>query len=344
MMRKFIVAVLLLSLAATVSDAETREHFSVVAGGETVGHLVAIQRGNTVDIDYAVSNNGRGPKHKEHLVFGSSGLPVAWSIDGTSFMGGNVNERMSWRDGIENWASQADNGSVRSLSPKLYIANDASPWSLGLYTRIVRNTPGSSLGVLPGGNLKAQKVRHVELGAAPGKLQLDAYILSGVELTPEVLLLDDKGHLFAVLSDSLLVREGYENQYQALTELGENLTIEVLKSMQKRVAHRYDEPIRIRNVHVYDPKSQTTGEASSIVVFRGMITTVESEASGTPPPTDEVVFDAQGGTVVPGLHDMHSHNDLWSGPFYLAAGVTTTRDMGNLNSFLLDLKRRVDAG
>ena len=33
--------------------------------------------------------------------------------------------------------------------------------------------------------------------------------------------------------------------------------------------------------------------------------------------------------------DMQSHNTLWSGAFYLAAGVTTTRDMGNFNSFLL---------
>ncbi|MEH3158517.1 MAG: hypothetical protein PGN08_05990 [Sphingomonas taxi] len=47
---------------------------------------------------------------------------------------------------------------------------------------------------------------------------------------------------------------------------------------------------------------------------------------------------------MPGLADMHSHTSLDSGLFYLAAGVTTTRDMGNKNSFLLDLLPRLETG
>jgi hypothetical protein len=40
---------------------------------------------------------------------------------------------------------------------------------------------------------------------------------------------------------------------------------------------------------------------------------------------------------------MHAHNNLWSGLFYLGAGVTTTRDMGNVNFLLLDLMKRLDS-
>jgi hypothetical protein len=45
-----------------------------------------------------------------------------------------------------------------------------------------------------------------------------------------------------------------------------------------------------------------------------------------------------------GLHYMHAHNSPWTGPFYLAAGVTTVRDMGNDNLKLLDLMPRLDTG
>lgn len=55
-------------------------------------------------------------------------------------------------------------------------------------------------------------------------------------------------------------------------------------------------------------------------------------------------MDGEGGTLVPGLHDMHSHSTLQSGLFYLAAGVTSTRDMGNENSFLLHLIQQINAG
>jgi hypothetical protein len=41
---------------------------------------------------------------------------------------------------------------------------------------------------------------------------------------------------------------------------------------------------------------------------------------------------------------MHSHTTLQSGLFYLAAGVTETRDMGNRNGFLLDLLPKLESG
>ena len=330
-------------LAAVGAHAETTERFSVVANGETVGHLVSVQNGRSIDVDYAVSDNGRGPKHKEHLLLDAAGIPVEWSIEGTSLMGGAVSEHVSWKDGVESWVSQADKGEVRSPSPRLYVGNDASPWALGLYAHVLLRAPGGALDVLPAGRLRLEKLRSVQVGEGSRSVQLESYLLSGVDLTPEILLVDRQGRLFAHLSDSILVREGYEKQFETLKVLGESLTLERLQAMQKRVAHTYESPVRIRNVHLFDPRTEKVGTAVSLVVFRGRITTVEPEPGAAAHP-DEVTIDGGGGTVIAGLHDMHSHNSLWSGPFYLAAGVTTTRDMGNVNFMLLDLMKRLDAG
>ena len=328
---------------AAGAHAASAERFSILANAETVGHIVATLNRQSIDIDYAVSDNGRGPKHNEHLVLNGVGIPVEWSIEGTSLMGGAVSEHVSWKDGVESWVSQADQGEVATPSPRLYIGNDSSPWALGLYARVLLKSPGHALDVLPGGRLRLEKLRDLSVGEGAQKVRLESYLLSGVDLTPEILLLDGQGRLFANLSGSIVVREGYEKQYETLKLLGESLTLELLQDMQKKVAHRYEAPVRIRNVRLFDPESRTTGSPVSLVVFRGRITTVEPE-SGTSAHADEVTIDGQGGTLVAGLHDMHSHNSLWSGPFYLAAGVTTVRDMGNINFVLLDLMKRLDAG
>jgi hypothetical protein len=329
-------------LASQIAEADT-QRFVILSNGESAGHLVATQDAHSVDIDYFADNNGRGPKHKEHIVLAPSGVPVEWTIQGTSLMGGVVDERFSWKDGVQRWISQADAGDVRAAAPQLYVGNDASPWALGLYARLLMKAANHTLNVLPRGTMQLEKLRSVSIGSGSGRKTLNAYLLSGIQLTPEILLMNQQGQLFAQLSGEILVRQGFETQYETLKNLGEALTLERLQAIQKRTAHSYDAPIRIQNVRLFDPQSLQVGPPMSVVVFRGVITSIEP-LSPSIPPADEVIIDAEGGTLVAGLHDMHAHNSLWSGAFYLAAGVTTTRDMGNVNSVLLDLVKRLDAG
>jgi Amidohydrolase family len=336
---------LLCALAWSGSAAAgTVERFSIVANNEKVGHVVATTEGRTVDVDYFVDNNGRGPKHKEHLVLDEAGLPVEWTITGTSLMGAAVNETMRFAGGRQEWKAQADKGDVAALAPHLYIANDSSPYALSVYTQLLLKAPGNSIDTLPAGNLRLEKLREVKVGEGADAVVTDAYMLAGVDLVPQFLLLDRNGKLFAELGHSVTMREGFEKQFAFLRDLGEQLSLEKLQAIQAKIAHKYDAPIRIRNVRIFDPKTMRTGEPVTVVVFRGRITTVVAEKPDAPAPADEVVIDGQGGTLTAGLHDMHAHNSLWSGPFYLAAGVTTTRDMGNDNAVLLDLMKRLDAG
>jgi hypothetical protein len=337
------LAVVLSLLASAAHATQTTDRYSIVSNGETVGHIIATHNGSSVDVDYAVSDNGRGPRHKEHLLLNGAGIPVQWTIEGTSLMGGPVSERLSLKDAVESWVSQADKGEVHAQSARLYVGNDASPWALGIYLHALMNAPGGSIDVLPAGRLRLQKLRQVSVGSGSQQIQLQAYLLSGVELTPQLLLADAQGRLFASMSESLVVREAYEKQYEQLKMLAQSLTLELMQALQKKVAHTYDVPVRIRHVHLFNPQAGSIGPAVSLVVFRGRITTVESDSDDTPH-ADEVSIDGAGGTLVAGLHDMHSHNSLWSGPFYLAAGVTSVRDMGNINFVLLDLMKRLDAG
>ncbi|MDB5365054.1 MAG: amidohydrolase [Rhodospirillales bacterium] len=337
------LALVALCAWSAAAKAQTVERFSIISNNEKIGFVVATSNGRTIDVDYAVDDNGRGPKHKEHLVLNEAGIPTEWAIDGTSSMGGGVHETMRFENGATEWSAQSDKGQVATPSPKLYVANDPSPYSSGLYASALLKAPGNTLDVLPAGNLRLEKLREVEVGDGADAVATDAYVLSGIDMTPEFLLLDRQGKFFAMLGRSVVMREGFEKSFTTLRDLGEQLSLERLQQVQTKIAHRYEAPIRIRNVRIFDPKTKKTADAMSVVVFRGRITTIEPDATATNP-SDEVIIDGQGGTLVAGLHDMHAHNSLWSGPFYLAAGVTTTRDMGNDNTVLLDLMKRIDAG
>ena len=67
----------------------------------------------------------------------------------------------------------------------------------------------------------------------------------------------------------------------------------------------------------------------TVVIRDGRITAV-GPSNRVTVPTQATVVQAAGKTVMPGLWDMHAHFEQveW-GPIYLAAGVTTVRDVGN---------------
>ncbi|MFO1465919.1 MAG: amidohydrolase family protein [Steroidobacteraceae bacterium] len=325
------------------SWATTPVSYTVLSNGEKVGHLDVRRSGSAVDIDYDVRNNGRGPGTKEHLVLDAHGLPLAWRIEGHSEMGGAVHEEMAWKDGVQTWTSQADQGTQPAPAARLYVGNDASPWALGLYVNAMLRIRSDHIEVLPRGELHLDKLGEVRVGQGSDATRAQAFFVAGVERVPELILMDRQGLPFALLGSQIVVRAGHESDYAQLRQLAEELELRRIHEIQVRAAHRFDAPVRIRRVVVFDPATGRTGAPSSVVFHRGRITTVEPE-SDAPTPADEVEVDGEGGTLVAGLHDMHSHSNRWSGLFYLSLGITTVRDMGNENAVLADLMKRIEAG
>lgn len=338
------ISALLLLTSASGALAATVERLSVVSNGEVVGTVIGTTDGNRTEVSYAVDDNGRGPRLREEIVLGENGIPVRWSVTGRSLMGGVVEERYAWEKGRAAWTSQADAGDVEAASPPLYILNDTSPWAEGVYARAALAAKDNRLAVLPAGVLRLTKVRDLTVGAGAKAVAVTAYRLDGVQLEPGYLLLDGSQRLFATFdARSATVREGYEAEVPQLAALGTELETERMQALQQQLAHRFDAPVRIRNVHVFDPRTGKRGPLATVVVMRDRITQVLPE-NGEATPADQVEIDGAGGTVYPGLHDMHSHTTLQSGLFYLAAGVTGTRDLGNNNTFLQNLLPRLEAG
>jgi hypothetical protein len=334
--------ILLLALAGVVSAPATaaEDKYAVVASHETVGTMIVKAESHTTAVEFQVRNNGRGPTLSEKIELDSKQLPTSWSIDGTTAFGGRVAERFTRTATEATWESQADRGSAATGERSLYIANDASPFSYELYARALLRAPGNSLDVLPSGRLHLDKLRELTFG----KTRVTAYMLTGVNLTPDVVLLDRSGRLFARAdAPEVLVRAGYEQHADELIALSREVSVARLEKLQRDAAHHYDKPLRITNVRIFDSRDEKLSAPSIVVVYRNRIASVRPY-DATETAEDEIVIDGMGGTLIPGLHDMHSHNSPWTGIFYLAAGVTNVRDMGNDNDELLTLVDQWDRG
>ena len=133
-------------------------------GNEDVGYVRASEDGDTVTIEYWVNSNGRGPKHTEVVELGEDGVPVSWTVSGTSLMGAEVSEEFSLGDGVAHWVSQADFGDIAVDEPTLYAVNDGSPWGSYLYTKALLADDDQSLPVLPAGEMTLETVGEYDLG------------------------------------------------------------------------------------------------------------------------------------------------------------------------------------
>jgi imidazolonepropionase-like amidohydrolase len=314
----------------------------VIANDEIVGTLDSTRQGNRVQVAYAVDNNGRGPKINEVLDLDERGFPLRWEITGSSLFGAAVDENYHWENGTAAWQSQADNGSVSAPEPAMYIGGDSSPWALEMYAKVLLADPDHKLDVLPSGQVALELLESLAVGEV--EVPVTIYELAGIQIDPQLVALDSENSLFASFTGrSGMIRTGYEQHLPQLQQWARDHELRRFRKMQAELARVHDAPIRYRNVRVFDSANGELGERVSVLVREGKIVAIEA-ADAVGDPQSEVIVDGADGTLVPGLFDMHSHASMESGLLYLAAGVTSTRDMGNDNELLAEIRRATEAG
>ncbi|MBC73169.1 amidohydrolase family protein [Muricauda ruestringensis] len=329
---------------SSLADYQGEENYSVIMGETKVGYLKAETSGDTINIDYDYKNNGRGPTMKETIVLNTEGYPISWSVTGNTTFGNAVDEKFSLEGNEASWTDATGSGNASVEAAQLYVNQFGSPYSAVLAARLLMKAPENTLPVLPAGNLTLTKMEDLTVQnlSGEGEMTLTTYAISGAEMNPSYFIMDDSNRFFAYISPRyIVVREGYEAEEKELRELAENYSAERYEKLQKEYANNYDKKVRIKNVKVFDPKSLSLTEPVSIVVEGEKITAIEAaDATGE----GEVVIEGNGGTLVPGLYEMHAHTGDNGALLNILAGVTSFRDMGNNNEVLSKLVEKIESG
>jgi hypothetical protein len=128
---------------------------------------------------------------------------------------------------------------------------------------------------------------------------------------------------------SYLIEKGWEDSLSALGEIQSRTNKQILFQKAQQLQHPINGPLLIKNIRIFDSKNAALTEPQNVLVENKRIVEIspidsQIEFSGK-------IIDGSGKTLLPGLFDMHTHINKWSGLYHLSAGVTTVRDMGNSN-------------
>jgi imidazolonepropionase-like amidohydrolase len=141
------------------------------------------------------------------------------------------------------------------------------------------------------------------------------------------------------------VREGSERlRDRYFTEATKDRIADLEALTKKGPAPIASGPYAIVGATVADGTGRPAIDNATVLVRDGRIEAVGPAAS-VRPTRGVTLVDGKGKTIVPGLWDMHAHASQvdWA-PVYLASGVTTIRDMGGEQGFLVAFRNAIDSG
>jgi len=177
---------------------------------------------------------------------------------------------------------------------------------------------------------------------------LNRFSVDGVVWGRETLWLDDSGSIAAAITRAgglsfEAVRDDLEPALVDFVTSGTRDRIADLEAITRKEQPLHAGALALLGATVIDATGRGPIPDATLVVRDGRIADVGPSREVAVPPGVTVVR-VDGKTIVPGLWDMHTHvTQVEWAPVYLAAGVTTVRDMGNEFEFITALRAAVEA-
>lgn len=339
-----LAAAALATVLAAPALADQLEYRALIQERD-VGHLKLDRQGQKIAVDYNIKQNGRGPTITEVVTLDKDGAPVVWAITGRTTFGNAVNESFKRGAAGAEWRDLSGPGWIKGKdAPRYYATQNGSPLDVAMLAKALLADADRAMAVAPGGTARLTERDRRSFDGPDGKLEVVTYELSGLSLNPTYVTLDAKGDLFALSSAGfILARKGYERAAdKPLRDLAEKLASGRFAQLQSESAKRFSGPVRIRNVRVFDPKAKALSALSDVVVSGNRISGVVPAGSSATP--GETTVEGEGGTLVPGMFEMHGHMGQEDALMNVLAGITSVRDMGNRNEVLDTLVDRIGKG
>ena len=332
---------------ATPSEVESQsESYVVMFGGIEVGEMTVDTIDNQLIIDFGFDNNGRGASSQETLIVDKSGIPIDWSISGKTTFGNAVDESFQLANGTAAWRAAAGEGSTSIDNAAIYIAQNASPYAVFTYANAMLMNQTMTMPALPAGTLTLRQITPIVLSGKDGEITASIYSITGIDLDPSYLVLDEQQEFVASISPrAAIVRRGYETEDERLRSTAAELNAKRFEEIANKVTHEFDAPVQIKNIRVFEPQSLKLSAPQTITVTGNRITNIEDYVESTDMQLDGVtVIDGEGGTLVAGLYEMHGHMSDNDALLNVLAGVTSVRDMGNEIDVLESLVNKIESG
>jgi imidazolonepropionase-like amidohydrolase len=242
---------------------------------------------------------------------------------------------------------------VAALPDRFFTVDGYAPFAIQML--LVRYWASHAVKValktLPGGEVTVEHRGRDTIEAGGKRVELDRYSVGGVIWGRETLWFDSGKQLVAAITNDAeldhfeAIREGFETALPVFVAKAVQEDMEALA----RLSDELMPPARKGTLAIMGGTLvDGTGKAAiadSVVIIENERIAAVGPRAQVGIPKDALLVDARGKTLLPGLWDMHAHYEQveW-GPVYLAAGVTTVRDVGNEFEFITAARDAVKEG
>jgi imidazolonepropionase-like amidohydrolase len=314
--------------AACPAEASSSRVFAFVLGGNRAGFQTAcVLPDGSRQVIFAFNDRGRGPLLRSRYVLDGRGVPSSVVIEGHDYLNAAIAERFGMATGTASWKNKVEEGERVLAAPAFYVSQSGPPVELAFLARALLEAPGGRLPLLPQGEARVEKVGTREVAAGSRTQTVTQYDVTGLGFQASPVWLDERQELFAIVDPwTSLVPEGWEAAGDVLREAQEARSAARRAALARRLRRVPAGPWVVEHAKVFDTEESRLRPGTTVVVSGSRITAVGLDGKVTVPPGAERV-DAAGRVLLPGLWDMHAHPDLDDGVLYLAAGVTSVRDM-----------------
>jgi imidazolonepropionase-like amidohydrolase len=238
------------------------------------------------------------------------------------------------------------------LPPSAFTIAGYAPVALEMALMRYWRAHGSpaSLPVLPSGRVEIRDRGADTISVDGRQLTLQRYSVKGLVWGIETLWMDRDGSLAAVVTRDAefdhfeALRDGLEPALSTFIATAARDEMRELEELSASLAGRRSGTLAFTGATLIRGTDDPPVPHATIVTRGGRIVAAGPEGS-TPIPPDAARIDVAGRYIIPGLWDMHAHYEQveW-GPIYLAAGVTTVRDVGNELEFIAAVRDAIREG
>jgi imidazolonepropionase-like amidohydrolase len=214
----------------------------------------------------------------------------------------------------------------------------------------VKSGRPATMALVPDGTLSIESRGKESYPVEDKTVELEHVSVRGLAWGREDAWLDGAGKLVAVVTrDAELdhfeaVREGFIAILPALATSAAADGVRWLAEIGKAAEKGAFGVTALVGADLVDGTGRAPIKDAVVVYDAGKILAAGPRAKVTVP-AGATTVDVSGKTIVPGLWDMHAHfQQVEHGAAYLAAGVTTVRDMGNILEFATGVRDAIDAG
>jgi imidazolonepropionase-like amidohydrolase len=279
--------------------------------------------------------------------------PLSFKATGKSYRFVNVDSdvRIDGTDAIV----KADGAESRvTLPAQFYTVDGYAPfaaqmlllryWKQHGQPRVVRTVPG-----LPTNDVFIEARGREAIRVGEAVVRLERYAIDGVVWGRETLWLDEQGGLAAAITRAgglgfEAVREDLEPALVDFVQRATRDRLADLEAITRQAKVVKSGTYAMAGATIVDGTGRPAVPDGVILVRDGRIADVGPRGS-VAIPRDTPTVDVGGKTIIPGLWDMHTHaTQIEWAPVYLAAGVTTVRDMGNEFEFITALRDAIASG